>query len=79
MPASISSFQISAWSTTSTSSFSAFAVLLAPTSLPQISMSVFAETDVIVGYNISFDIDMLHAISQAIYGLARALVWSPYH
>ena len=33
-PASISSFQISAWSTTSTSSFSALASLLAPTSAP---------------------------------------------
>ena len=35
----------SAWSTTSTPSFSALAVLLAPTFSPQISMSVLAETE----------------------------------
>ena len=45
IPAAISMSQISAWSTTATSSFSAFAVFDAPTSAPQISMSVFDETD----------------------------------
>ena len=47
-PASISSFQISPWSTTSTSSFSALVSLLAPTSAPVISMSVLAETELAV-------------------------------
>ena len=44
-PASISCFQTSAWSTTSTPSFSAFAVLLAPTFSPVMSRSVLAETE----------------------------------